>query len=329
MDQKISLSMEVHNILGLNFGFKEIAFIGDAGGFSAENTFLRCDGVDYVLKCFRSDDEIKIQHIEASAKLLYENGLQVPLYIKNRNGQGYFEVCDRFYGLLSRVSGMTRHEPDLDDVSLQEAGRCLASIHNITNYSLIGRNPRPTLISNKIYPESIIEALENSPLNVAVDAQTRNLLRIKGDIIKKYPSLIERGFSARISLIHGDYHNQNLLFNKDGTIAGLIDFELVDIGSPQRDIMSFIHLACCNTGYQPMNIEKVKSFLKGYRQLRSLDHSDLKNGMFDWMVRMSHSLFIESKVYMEGCTDLSMLITRDEKKLGFLLENAEAVVVQF
>jgi Ser/Thr protein kinase RdoA (MazF antagonist) len=321
--------MEVHNKLTGRFGFKQVTVNGDAGGFSAENTFLQCDGLDYVLKCFRTQNENKIRHLEASAKLLFENGLPVPLSLEGRDGKGYFEVGGRFYSLMPKVRGIVFHEPDLCEVSLEQAGRCLGIIHNINNYQTLGKNPDGSILAGRINEESIIAALNCNPLDGIVDAQTRKLLSIKRAIIEKYSSLIDISFSPQISLIHGDFHNQNLLFNKYGTLAALLDFELVDIGSPQRDIMSFIHLACCNSGYRPINIEKVKSFLGGYRQLRSLDHRALKSGMFDWMVRMSHSLFIESKVYIEGCTDLAMLITRDEKKLGFLLENAEAVVDQF
>lgn len=329
LNQKYSLSMEVQDSLIGRFGFKEVTLTGDAGGFSAENTFLHCDGVDYVLKCFRTGDVKKILHLEASANLLYESGLPVPLSLKGRDGKGYFEVAGRFYSILPKVSGMTLHEPDLDDASLQQAGKCLGIIHNIRDYETIGRNPDGSLLSGKVNEESIIAALNSNPIDETIDAKTRSLLSIKRAIIEKYSSLIDTSFADKIALIHGDYHNQNLIFNSNGTIAALLDFELVDIGSPQRDIMSFIHLACCNTGYQPMNIEKVKSFLAGYRMVRSLAKSDLKNGMFDWMVRMSHSLFIEASVYIEGYTGLTMLITRDEKKLGFLIENAESIVDQF
>lgn len=321
-----SLDQSVLNGLAHRFGFKEIVVEGDAGGFSAVNTFLSCDGKRFVLKSHRTTDPTKIAHIENATQVLHERGLPVPLPIKGADGVGGFKIGRSYYTLLPRLNGFTRHEPDLTPISLYQAGYYLALIHDIHDYDAVGQNPNSSLTHPSIAEGSIILAMAKNSISPEIDHQTHRLLKIKRTIIEKFKSLVDPEYYHQSNVIHGDYHNQNLIFAADGSVVALLDFEQVDVGHPQVDIMNFINLACCNSGYLDDNIKKSRYFIEGYMSKKDIHKKDLKNGMYDWMIRISRSLFIEEKIYIDGCRDLSMLITRDYKRLEFLYSNVDDVI---
>ena len=59
----------------------------------------------------------------------------------------------------------------------------------------------------------------------------KHLLQLKNEPLQRKPD--------RMAVIHGDFHNNNLLFQKEKLVA-LIDFEEVGYGYPTEDLMRFI-----------------------------------------------------------------------------------------
>lgn len=105
----------------------------------------------------------------------------------------------------------------------------------------------------------------------------------------------------------------------------LLDLELVDIGDPLLDVMSFIHLACCNTGYGPPNLARARRFVAGYRTRRELTGDELVRGLRASIIALARSCFIESKVYLNGRAELAPLIARDAERFTYLEANLDSV----
>ena len=117
------------------------------------------------------------------------------------------------------------------------------------------------------------------------------------------------------SLIHGDYHNENLLFRTDGQVDCVLDFEHVRNGAAFEDVVTFLNLACLGRNFDQESLENGREFVRAYRRLRELTTDDLVWG-FRWHLRdVCSSAFLERAA------------ARDRENMG-LIEMLERDIVR-
>lgn len=120
-------------------------------------------------------------------------------------------------------------------------------------------------------------------------------------------------------LVHGDFHNQNILFNKKGRVTSILDFEHVHFGDGLFDVMHFIRLGCCNTGYKPPNLRLAQLFARKYLLLNPRLREDIKSSLQSYLLYYASSLFLE-KTFLENRDPFYLsLIQRDINSFHFFM----------
>jgi aminoglycoside phosphotransferase (APT) family kinase protein len=311
------------SLLEERHGLRDIELLGDAGGISSANLIFRTGDQRFLLKRYRSAKLATVQRIERVTDRLHRLGFPVVPALRGSDGAAHFEWNGRWYGVFTWVAGFERHENDLTSRARHAAGALLAALHDVADPAAVTGGEPPEPLTGPVDPAALRDAIARGSSDPNLDRQAQALLDLKARLVSRLESCA--GDPPYRTLVHGDYQNQNLIFSERDEIRALLDLELVDIGDPMLDVMSFIHFACCNTGYGASNLTRARNFLGGYRARRSLHPEELVRGLHASIVSLARSCFIEAEVFLSGRVDLAPFIARDARRFADLEANLEVI----
>lgn len=246
--------------------------------------------------------------------------------MENIQGKKHTVVNGNYFSIYHKIEGVVLHEANLGVNALHSVAKHLAKLHGTADrlelpyaaekiQSLKVVEQRAMLIKDLIHERSQEDYINNIALKlIALKLKTLNNLITDTDL---------KALSFSKYLIHGDFHNQNILFNIKDELVGILDLEEVHYGHPTEDIMHFIYLACCNTGYNEININRAKIFLKEYLAYNDLPKEEIKLGVRMYMHKVSSSFFLEDQLFSHNVNDLAPFLERDLKSLEYLYEHLD------
>ena len=94
-----------------------------------------------------------------------------------------------------------------------------------------------------------------------------------------------------------------------------------DRTSRTEDVFHFIFLACCNSGFQPSNLEKAKIFFQSYVDYYPFEEKDLYLNLQFELYKMVSTFFLENQTSGISRDALLMLLTRDYRKISYISNN--------
>lgn len=233
-------------------------------GVANYNFKLQTTTGTYLLKVYKDRSKSQIDFEIKLLRTLKGCVVQQPIKGKRYQAQLQQKPCVIF----SYIQGT--HKLILKVKQLYKVGEELAKIHLAT------ANLKPKQLQKKYsYSKKWVRELLD-------DLQTKY-----PDFPKSISSFIKNTLQTiqtpalRRGIIHGDLHNENLLFQND-LVVGIIDFDDCNIATLLVDIGCVISYLCINhnTG---IHFEKIKSFLQGYELIRPLTHAE-KNHLYDYTV---------------------------------------------
>lgn len=163
------------------------------------------------------------------------------------------------FALFPRTGG--RCPDELDGDELEQIGRLLARIHNVSETLELAHRPR---ISPASYGQHYLELiLERARMSPGIEARYR-------DAVQRLVEVGERRFAAVDAsfVIHGDCHKGNLL--RSGERFFFLDFDDMALGPAVQDIWLLLPA-------RPRDcVAEVDALLEGYEQFRPFDRASLR-----------------------------------------------------
>lgn len=307
------------------YGLGPFTQVSKIGGLSSKNYRLFDGKSTYILKKMQKQPSIIPKRIYEVSLTLRNAGLPAPIFLSTRTGEPFLKVNNSYYLLYKEIKGKHLHEADFNEKSLEQVGAVLSKFHQSTHPTCVDIVP-PSLnvLSDLSFP--LFFDLK-SQLGI-VDNKTREMEVVLKSLDEKENLLRSINFKNKSKkqdpyLVHGDFHNENLLFNTDHTLAGILDFERVHIGGGLQDVFHFIMLACCNSGFTDKNMGNARIFVNSY--LRSLPHSknDIENSYYAYIMEKAGSTFLEQLYITNKEPFVLDLIRRDLSAFKFLTESKE------
>lgn len=170
--------------------------------------------------------------------------------------------------------------------------------------------------------ENLLFTVQKKSLRKSIDHLTKELIQIKLDTLKNHiPNDLFYSDAEHHNLVHGDFHNENILFDESQNIVRLLDFEETHLGHRVEDVMHFIFLACCNSGFNDSNIKKARFFTQAYKNLYPLSDREFLFGLNFKLFKESSSFFIENMLYQTGHPVFVKLLERDLIKLTYFRDS--------
>ncbi len=311
-------------ILEEKYGLKNAIFIEKANGYSAQNYIVKVNSELFILKKYRSFNETEIVRIEEISLFLFENNISIVLPIKTIDSLLHFESNGYYYALFPKVQGKVLHEPAFTPKVLDEAANLLNKLHCTTSTChldlLTAKNIAKISFENK--SEKIFALLEETSFKNSIDQLTKDLIEIKSKLFKQI--LINHNFDNFLSnhdFVHGDFHNENLLFDSNQKITCLLDFEEVHYGNKLEDVAHFILISCFNSGFEKINFSNARQFLTTYMKISNTTNTEIQEAIYYLIGKFSSSFFLEEMLYITKDLLFVSLLERDVKKYHYFLHH--------
>jgi Ser/Thr protein kinase RdoA (MazF antagonist) len=289
------LEKEVLEIIRFEYGFPDLLEGDSLGGLSTRNLIIKANEKEFVLKQYLGKNINKVEEIEKITFFLKKANLPIIVPLKTLKGNYYLKAGDLILVLYPKVNGRILYENTLTKKSLVNTAKLLQRFHKWAVHC-------PLEFKKNIL--SLHEFLKNAQdcknliFNNTLGAEIDNLIL---HFVDKKTTVMQEGFRKKFfqeeryhnDLVHGDFHNENILFNVNGEIVCLLDFEEVHYGCGVKDLMQFIQLACCNTGYQGENLIKARIFLQTYLLKRPVSTETLLFYATRYIYYIASSFFLK------------------------------------
>lgn len=321
MTQVQPMDSAIEHALATLYGFADIQWGPRLGGLSSRNTHFTCQNAGWVLKAYEVMSSRELRHLGAISMFLQKQRFDygVPP-LAHRSGAMYFVIGTQAYAVFPAAAGRILHEGDFTDAALEKTAAALAALHALGSAARGLLDPMQAPNVDLGAWETAVEALPLGNLSAAHGALLRDVRSVKHAVLQTGATPGWHGLSTATDFVHGDFHNENILYVGDTPVA-IFDFERSCLGSGLVDVLAFVQLACCNTGYGATQLGRAEHFVRAYAAVRGISPELFRAAVQHSFMTMAMSLFLERRL-CEGNAACAAMLGRDLAKLQRYLESA-------
>lgn len=324
----------LENCLAQNFGLQTIKWLEVFHGHSSQNVHLRANGAHFVMKRYGDLAARRLSELTLLANFLRAQKYPSVAPVLNRN-QSFEFFCDGgVFALFPYQKGRVLHGSELTPIALTQTAKLIAELHRLGTKLPFSLKPSreiiPTTLDLDAQRRARIHRLATFCKNRKCAPLIERSLSIKRVFLEKLPDRFF-DFSAiatGLDLLHGDFHNENILFESSSGSICLLDFEECRLGHRIQDLMQFVHLALCNLDYSEISLKNCRKFLKDYRHFAPISNAEIKAGLCEYFANLATSLFFEETYCANGDAATERLIERDIRKLEFYRNHMHFLIDQ-
>ncbi len=287
-------------------------------GVLNKNYVVKTDKGNFFIKSVREKKKGTIPHIAEVESLMVNRGIPAITMRTNTSGSTYSEYDSEVYTVYPFLQSSRTHQYSLAD--MYEMGALLGKIH------LAGSaNISKTLKANEFSendPDTIL-ASANTFKKMILEKNTADetdvvFLTYIDQKLKLIPILKPVEFTND-TLVHGDYHARNLLFNESKEIIGICDWEKAEMAPRAYEVARSIQYICFEPDsglYEEVKaVEQSRSFLEGYNFTYPISKEELTNGFALRLRKLAHSVWLENQYYTQGDTRANKFIANETRLL--------------
>jgi Ser/Thr protein kinase RdoA (MazF antagonist) len=253
-----------------------------AEGWMSNNFVVKSGGEKYFLKCHRLLDLRSINDVQAAEQFFFLRGIPVVLPLRAKSGKLVFKEEGRFYSLFPFVQGFHFNSGKIPALAAASLGQMLGRIHKAgeRGYPHV-HNKLSTWDKMNFHREAdmILKIIDAKKHKSTFDKKVERVILFKKSCVDKEIVRYEDMKNLRIGLIHGDYHSNNVFFDKNGVVRHVFDFEKASIAPFAFEIVRAILYSHVTGDGEEVSGDSVKKFIKGYTKERPLKEGELKDGM--------------------------------------------------
>ena len=127
------------------------------------------------------------------------------------------------------------------------------------------------------------------------------------------------------SFVHGDFHNENILFSKS-SVKAILDFELSHKGNSAEDMVNFVWFAFLNNDLSDKALSRAHDFLKTCENVAKVSKTDLENAFKLTFLRFVQSSVLEKSLIEYKESFYEGLLKRDLKKFKEIDNNMKPIL---
>ena len=211
-----------------------------------------------------------IETVHRVKQLFADNDIPVILPLTNREHTTLFEESGRIHALFPFVEGKHVTRGNISPTALRSMGTILGKIHRIGSQKISFEVQEQTMDwnmqKNLDTVTEILAIIEQKPTLDAFDTQALPYLRAQLAYMQELTQVAPSFDFNADHLIHGDYHDANLFFNKDDTVKHVFDWEKTRISDRRHELLRAISLSIFNGTYSDDRFEQATHFLKAYTE---------------------------------------------------------------
>lgn len=305
----------IQSVVENEYALGDITEIRELGGLSSVNRLLVTSTGRYVIKHFKDSDAHRADLISDQYNRLEHLGIRCPKLLHTTAGKAYARHAGGTYLILTFLDGVILHDSERLRTNMSSIAGALAATH--AKLKLIVGKDLDRWPTAKITGE---EDLARS--NKGCSAILERIQSLRDTKLKLIDRIGQKAVPpGTIKLIHGDLHNENIVFEDGSSDISFLDWERSRPGVQSEDAATFGIFAFCNFSFESSNVATLWNFLADYGQRAGSHDDELKLGVALTLLRMLKSSFIESLVIQDP-SDFSLgLLARDELRFSHLAEH--------
>jgi len=295
-------------------------------GFLSNNFVLIQKRTKYFLKQYRKFDEDRLKEIHNVKSFFNEGGVPVILPIKNKNGRSYFNFEGAYYSMFPFIDGLHLGRKNLSKEACKNLGEMLAKIH------LQGKKQHPEVMKrqSRFEKSKFFRQLEKVLPFIEKDKEKSNFGKLAHQSILLKKSIIESNKETEESvalpydhLIHGDYHNNNVFFDKENNVTHVFDWEKTMIAPRVFELVRSMCYTFFDGEFEEDNFERALIYLSAYNYLYPISQDEIRRGIIMYFITKSQTLWIENTHYLDGSSRVDLFLENEIKTLIYLKDNFE------
>lgn len=273
--------------------------IGQEGVSNNKYKIVTDKGI-YFVKVFKNRNNREVSFICDIEQHMKLQGIPAVSMIGNIRGGMWMNLEGTIYTVYPFIESDRKHLYSLSEY--EKIGELAAKIH------LAGQKDVPGQFFNHFLPKitkeeglkKLLEAKNKILSKVEQDEDDRKLLEYLEYRVKVAPTLKEGSTNVRDTIVHGDYHPGNLLFDpQTRDIVGVCDWERVEYGSRASDFIHSLIYTCFHRGYiYEKAIENARAMLKGYMKEFPISKPEIEDGIYAHLNLVILSTWIEDEHYI-------------------------------
>ena len=311
----IKTQRQIEKILGTDIVSQE-----RIGGFSAENYIVKTkDNHKFVAKILRNNANDYVNQIEKVSRLF-----------NNKSGKFFTKPIKEDVPhkiIISKfIKGDVLHGDDIKEYFYEPVAKVLKHYERIkTDDSL--KNSFDLYFNIKASQHKIDDIKGKLKKTDSYYELVKNILELKTSILDKYKKNKDliKWIKNSDSFVHGDFHNENILFSKSG-IKAILDFELSHKGNSAEDMINFVWFAFLNNDLSDKSLSRAHDFLKTCENVAKVSKTDLENAFKLTFLRFVQSSVLEKSLIEYKESFYEGLLKRDLKKFKEIDTNMQTIL---
>lgn len=298
-------------------------------GTLSNNYIVKDEEKRFFLKKYRYDNAGKIIEIHSSKKYFSEGGIPVIMPIPLLDGMTFFNYEKSFFALFPFVEGIHIEGKDLDDKALISMAKMLGRIHLLGRDSKI-KNSNYLKIEKKekLYKviDDILSKIKEINLPSDFDRLALRNIELQRKLLLASTTTIEELHFENDHLIHGDYLDHNIFFNKNEEVQYVFDFEKVGYAPRTIELFRSMFHAIINIDFSESDLRKMKVYLNAYSSIYPIQKDEIRRGLKLCLLKYIHGFWIAKEHYLCNNNRMDKLLPEHHFKIEYLSNNFDKIM---
>lgn len=311
------------------------------GGFLSDNYILRNSTGKYFLKKYRPSVKNRLSIIARAEQFFWSQDMPVIMPLKTKQGKTYFSIDGGFYSLFPYIPGKTfDHKTEFPTVSMVKSiATNLATMHLLSkmDFPIISPeqlsewDPKKVLSATAredfdSYANKILILLKAKKKKSLFDKSAFALLKLKVALVNTIPNKFTGRTLGKPHIVHGDYHAQNLFFDKAGNVTHIFDLEKSDIRPRSLELIRSMFIICFNSYFNARRYKLAQVYLETYNSIYPIKRTELESAIRFMYYKHLCNLWIEKEHYLNNNTRPDPLLAVELRFLKYLSKNLEILI---
>jgi Ser/Thr protein kinase RdoA (MazF antagonist) len=252
-------------------------------------------------RCYRFElDREWIEHEHAVTHWVAEHGGPAIAPLSTPDGQTVIVTDGRLWALFPWVDGRQHVRGELTSGETEAIGEAHGHIQRLLADHPESEGASLKLLSDRVAwnteasLESLAEVVERA---TASDASSDLLgaLTFQQRLLESEPSREFAEFDwLPCQMLHGDFHDQQILLGADETVAGVVDWEMTQPAARVWELVRSLHFS------KVLETELLEHYLGGYRKHMTLTKDECRAAIEFWWQNRLHGTWAYRAYFLEG-----------------------------
>ena len=126
-------------------------------------------------------------------------------------------------------------------------------------------------------------------------------------------------------LIHGDYLDHNVFFDKDHSVQSVFDFEKTNYSPRVYELFRSLLCSILSPEMTTVDLKNAKKYIDAYSSVYPLSEDEIKKGLQLFFTKGIHGTWVEGEYYLKNNPRVSCFLSDDYHRIKNFPNNFETL----